>query len=132
MPQKCFNLQWFDTTHFTAVWVYYFKPYLNLLLNYFQYSSNAYTIFNLKLKGLQCFLLYFHLNFDIFLYVKYFLEIIGGYSKSFHSVPALIDTKSTGDEDSLVRQPHIYILVHFLKDSPVVRQGDDQHQNLAK
>ena len=87
--------------------------------------------FNLKLKGLQCFLLYFHLNFDIFLYVKYFLEIIGGYSKSFHSVPALIDTKSTGDEDSLVRQPHICILVHFLKDSPVVRQGDDQHQNLA-
>ena len=24
----------------------------------------------------------FYLNFDIFLYVKYFLEIIGGYSKS--------------------------------------------------
>ena len=61
-----------------------------------------------------------------------FLEIIGGYSESFHSVPALIDTKSTGDEDSLVRQPHIYILVHFLKDSPVVQQGDDQHQNLVK
>ena len=60
------------------------------------------------------------------------LKNVGGYSKSFHSVPALIDTKSTGDEDSLVRQPHIYILVHFLKDSPVVQQGDDQHQNLVK
>ena len=60
--------------------------------------------FNLKLKGLQCFLLYFHLNFDIFLYVKYFLEIIGDFQFLPLECTALIDTKGAGEEDSLLRQ----------------------------
>ena len=37
---------------------------------------------------------------------------------------------SSGDSYHYQRKTK-YIYVHFMKDPPVVRQGDDQHQNLA-
>ena len=46
------------------------------------------------------------------------------------TVYTLLFYKSSGDSYHYQRKTK-YIYVHFMKDPPVVRQGDDQHQNLA-
>ena len=62
--------------------------------------------------------------------LKYLLKIIGGYNESLHSVLALILLRAQATK-TRYQSKITYILVRFLWDPYVVRQGDDQHQNLA-